>query len=273
MHLKRWITALILVPVLFLILLKGPPLAFTLVVVLVTFKGLNEYLTIVTAARDSSDNHKTTLPLLILTHFMGAAIISAAHLAGAGGALAMVAVNLLIVALVVVLTFSQDSTMLTFASRQVMGIVYIPLFLSFLVLIRNSDQGAVWVIWTFLIVAASDTGAFYVGTHFGRHKLSPRVSPNKSVEGSVAGIFAAIIVGVVFDLLFIQGVSLFQAACFSALAAALGQVGDLFESALKRRGGIKDSGSILPGHGGILDRIDGLIFALPLAFAFKLLLG
>ncbi|MDY0222733.1 MAG: phosphatidate cytidylyltransferase [Desulfobacterium sp.] len=273
MHLKRWITALILVPVLFLILLKGPALAFTLVVILVTFSGLNEYLAIVTAARDSSGSHKTPIPLLILTHVMGAAIICAAHSAGAGGALAMVAVNLLIVALVVVLTFSQDSTMFTFALKQIMGIVYLPLFLSFLVLMRNSHQGAVWVIWTFLIVAASDTGAFYVGTHFGRHKLAPRVSPNKSVEGSVAGILAAIVVGVVFDLLFIENVSLLQAASFSALAAAVGQVGDLFESALKRRGGIKDSGSILPGHGGILDRIDGLIFALPLAFAFKSLLG
>lgn len=272
MHLKRWITALILVPVLFLILLRGPALAFTLVVILVTFSGLNEYLTIVTVAKDSSTNHKIPTFLLILTHVMGAAIIYAAHTAGAGGALSMVAVNLLIVALAVVLTFSPDSKMLTVASKQIMGIVYIPLFLSFLVLIRNSDQGALWVIWTFLIVAASDTGAFYIGTHFGRHKLAPRVSPNKSIEGSVAGIFSAIIVGVLFNLLFIEGVSPFQAACFSAVAAAVGQVGDLFESALKRRGGIKDSGSILPGHGGILDRIDGLIFALPLAFAFKSLL-
>lgn len=272
MHLKRWITAIVLVPALFLILLKGPALVFTLVVILVTFLGLNEYLAIVTSPRDSYGNHKIPLLLLIITHVMGAAIIYAAHKAGPGGALAMVAVNLMIVALAVVLTFSPDSTMLTSASKQIMGIVYIPLFLSFLVLIRNSDQGAVWVIWTFLIVAASDTGAFYVGTHFGRHKLSPRVSPNKSVEGSVAGIFSAVIVGVVFELMFIQGVSLFQAVCFSALAAAVGQVGDLFESALKRRGGIKDSGSILPGHGGILDRIDGLIFAVPLAFAFKSLL-
>ena len=271
MHFKRWITALILVPVLFLILLKGPALAFTMVVILVTFLGLNEYFIIVSSPKYSIDNHKIPLLLLILTHALGAGIICAAHTAGAGGAIAMVAANLLIVALAVVLTFSPDSNMLTFASRQIMGVVYIPLFLSFLVLIRNSDQGAVWVIWVFLIVAASDTGAFYVGTHFGRHKLSPRVSPNKSVEGSVAGILSAVIVGVLFDLLFIEGVSMFQAACFSAFAAAVGQVGDLFESALKRRGGIKDSGSILPGHGGILDRIDGLIFALPLAFAFKLL--
>ncbi len=269
MHLKRWITAIVLVPALFLLLLKGSAPAFTVVVTLVALVGLKEYLTIVNAP-GSPD--KFPVILLILAHVMCVAIIWGAHAGGAGAALAMVALNLLITALVVVFTFSPDSTILDSAFKQIMGIVYIPLFLSFLVLIRNSHQGALWVIWTFLIVAASDTGAFYVGTHFGRRKLSPRVSPNKSVEGSIAGIATAVLVGVVFNQLFVDGVSLFQAIGFSVLAAVVGQVGDLFESALKRRGGIKDSGSILPGHGGILDRIDGLIFALPLAFAFKSLL-
>ncbi len=269
MHLKRWITAIVLVPALFLLLLKGSAGAFTVLVSLVALLGLKEYLTIVNAP-SSADKFPSLL--VIASHVMGVVIIFGAHAGGAGGALAMVGVNLLIVALVVVFTFSPGSTILDSAFKQVMGIVYVPLFLSFLVLIRNSDQGAVWVIWTFLIVAASDTGAFYVGTHFGRRKLSPQVSPNKSVEGAVAGIASALLVGLVFNQLFVEGVSVYQAIGFSAVAAAVGQVGDLFESALKRRGEIKDSGSILPGHGGILDRIDGLIFALPLAFAFKSLL-
>ena len=270
MHLKRWITAVILIPLLFIILLKGTSLAFTLVVILVVLLGLNEYFTIVSSPSDSSSG-KFPFILLILSYAMGIGIVYGAHAGGPWAALAMCAVNLLLVALVVIFNFSPESVILDKAYRQITGVVYLPLFMSFLVLIRNSDQGSVWVIWTFLIIAASDTGAFYIGTHFGRHKLSPRVSPNKSVEGSVAGIIAAVLVGFLFNWLFIKGIPFFHAILFSALAAGVGQVGDLFESALKRKGKIKDSGSILPGHGGILDRIDGLIFALPLSYAFKML--
>jgi phosphatidate cytidylyltransferase len=267
MHLKRWITAVVLLPLLFFLLLKGTPIAFSVLVALVTLLGLKEYFTIISGA-----GTKIPLTVSIPAYGMGLAVIWAAHTGGAGAALAMVALNLVLLALVVVLQFSPDSSILDAARKEIQGIVYLPMFLSFLVLIRNSDQGAVWIIWTFLIIAASDTGAYYCGTYFGKRPLSPRVSPNKTVEGSAAGIVSAVVIGLCFSQLFVSGISPVQAILFSTIAAAAGQVGDLFESALKRRGGIKDSGSILPGHGGILDRIDGLIFALPIAFAFKTLL-
>ncbi len=267
MHLKRCITALVLVPLLFFILLKGTPLAFSIVVALVTLLGLKEYFTIIGAV-----GTKIPPSVSIPAYGMGLAVIWAAHTFGAGATLTTVALNLVLLALVVILQFSPDSSILDSARKEIQGIVYLPLFLSFLVLIRNSDQGSVWIIWTFLIVAASDTGAYYCGTYWGKRPLSPKVSPNKTIEGSAAGIFSAVVVGLCFSQLFFQGISPMQAILFSTIAAAAGQVGDLFESALKRRGGIKDSGSILPGHGGILDRIDGLIFALPIAYAFKTLL-
>jgi len=266
MHLKRWITAVVLVPILFFILLKGSQSAFSLVVALVAFLGLKEYFAIIAAG------NKIPLIIEIPAYGVGLALIYSAHTGGAGATLAMVAFNLLLLALVVIVKFSPDSSILDSASKQIQGIVYVPMFLSFLVLIRNSDQGALWIIWTFLIIAASDTGAFYFGTHFGKRALSPMVSPNKTVEGAVAGIVSAVVMGLCFSQFFIAAISPMQALIFSAIAASAGQVGDLFESALKRQGKIKDSGSILPGHGGILDRIDGLIFALPIAFCFKLLL-
>jgi phosphatidate cytidylyltransferase len=117
----------------------------------------------------------------------------------------------------------------------------------------------------------NDTGAYFFGTAFGRHKLIPSVSPNKSVEGSIAGILSAVIVGALYAGLVLGplvGLPLGYGAgaVGGALIAIAAQVGDLAESVLKREAGVKDSGRLIPGHGGVLDRFDALFFALPVAF-------
>ena len=126
--------------------------------------------------------------------------------------------------------------------------------------------GNVWIFFLLAVVFASDTGAFYFGRFFGKHRLHPAVSPGKTWEGAVGGLLCALIPVYVFQAFFHAGkVTVF----FLALAlAVVGQVGDLSESLLKRACGVKDSGGILPGHGGILDRIDGLIFAIPVLYAY-----
>jgi phosphatidate cytidylyltransferase len=108
-----------------------------------------------------------------------------------------------------------------------------------------------------------DTGAYYVGRKFGRHKLAPVVSPKKSWEGAAASAAVAVIFGLIYLPLAIAGTPLWMAAGFALAGNAAGQVGDLAESAIKRAAGVKDSGSVLPGHGGILDRLDSTIFTLP----------
>jgi phosphatidate cytidylyltransferase len=117
------------------------------------------------------------------------------------------------------------------------------------------------------VIAACDIGAYFVGRRFGGPKLMPSVSPNKTVSGSVGGILAAVLVGIVVFAR-IGETPLQQAIPFSVVIAIAAQSGDLFESAVKRRLGVKDSGSILPGHGGLLDRFDGYLLVVPLTHLY-----
>lgn len=113
-----------------------------------------------------------------------------------------------------------------------------------------------------LLVGVGDTVAFYVGSSFGRHRMAPRLSPKKTWEGAVAGVLGALVCGAVFSLVRVGRLDLLLLALVAAAAVA-GQVGDLFESMIKRGAGVKDSGSLLPGHGGVLDRFDAFLFAVP----------
>ena len=135
-------------------------------------------------------------------------------------------------------------------------------------------DGHRWLLTALMVVWAADTGAYFSGRRFGKRKLSPNISPNKTVEGLVGGLLLAVVVGVLLSLF--AGASVEQlpaVALVSAIAALFSVVGDLFESLLKRHAGVKDSGHLIPGHGGILDRLDGVLAALP-AFALgKAVLG
>jgi phosphatidate cytidylyltransferase len=125
-----------------------------------------------------------------------------------------------------------------------------------------------WIFLLMAVVFAGDTSAYYVGSYWGRHKLSPAISPGKTIEGSAGGLAANLTVGAIGKALFFPGLSWSASILFFLAVGAAGQMGDLFESEMKRFSGIKDSGNILPGHGGILDRIDALLFASPVAYIF-----
>jgi phosphatidate cytidylyltransferase len=153
-------------------------------------------------------------------------------------------------------------------AKQVLGLVYLPLLFGLLILIRRHDNGAIWLFFTLAIVFAGDTTALYTGTFFGRNKLIPSVSPGKTVEGALGGLLANVAVGTIVKLWLLPALTWPKVIGFSLAIGAAGQVGDLFESVIKRTSRIKDSGAILPGHGGILDRIDALLFAAPVAYLF-----
>lgn len=138
----------------------------------------------------------------------------------------------------------------------------------------NPPMGHRWLLAALAIVWAADSGAYFAGRHFGRHKLSPRISPNKTVEGLVGGLLAGLVAGLAFGWYAGAAVAQLPALALVIFATVLfSVVGDLFESLLKRHVGAKDSGTLIPGHGGILDRIDGVLAALPVFLLGKELLG
>jgi phosphatidate cytidylyltransferase len=145
----------------------------------------------------------------------------------------------------------------------VLGAVYPGLLLSALVPLRQLPQGFWWVFLALTVTWANDTGAYFAGRGFGRHKLYPRISPSKTWEGALGGSLASVVGACIVQQLCLHNLPLAGAVLIGAGAAVLGPAGDLSESMLKRAFGAKDSGRLLPGHGGLLDRIDALLFNAP----------
>jgi phosphatidate cytidylyltransferase len=142
-------------------------------------------------------------------------------------------------------------------SWNIAGFLYALLPALALLWVRERDaHGLVLLIWVFLVTWSTDIGAYFAGRAFGRRKLAPSISPGKTVEGLYGGVIAAALIGGAWAIWTGLGTPLLLLAPLFALAA---QAGDLFESRMKRRAGVKDSGSWLPGHGGVLDRLDGLV--------------
>lgn len=161
------------------------------------------------------------------------------------------------------LTFAITISILTSApvSSPAIAFPYLILPLVSLLWLREGDDyGRIALFWLLFTVWATDTFAYFAGRGFGGPKLAPRLSPNKTWAGLIGGMVGAALVGAITAMQFNLG-SAFGLAVVSAFIAVIAQAGDIFESALKRRAGVKDSGKVIPGHGGILDRVDGLVTA------------
>ncbi len=148
------------------------------------------------------------------------------------------------------------------------GLLYVPLLLAQLLLLRAEPLGHAWILLMLVIVMAGDSAAYYIGSTFGRHKLYPAVSPNKSIEGALGGLAGSVAGAFVARLTFFPQLEVTDCLVIAILLGVLGQLGDLFESLLKRSCGVKDSGGLVPGHGGILDRLDSILFAAPAAWLY-----
>lgn len=141
------------------------------------------------------------------------------------------------------------------------GAIYIGAGFALMASTRFLQDGFLLTLFVIAVTWASDTGAYFVGRRWGKRKLWPAISPNKTIEGAVAAIGCAIIVGVLFPVFFADVFTIVFAFWLAIFISIIGQVGDLIESALKRAHDVKDSGTILPGHGGVLDRFDSLLFS------------
>ncbi len=183
----------------------------------------------------------------------------------------MITVILLLMSLMFVYVFSYPR----YTANQVMTtyfcLIYAPVMLSFIFLTRQLSYG-VYLVWMIFISSwISDTCAYLVGVMIGKHKLAPQLSPKKSIEGSIGGIVGSAIVGFLFGYFLLDkamGGYMFGVALFviGAIGSVISQVGDLAASAIKRNHGIKDYGHLIPGHGGIMDRFDSVIFTAPMVY-------
>ncbi|MGE0615006.1 MAG: phosphatidate cytidylyltransferase [Bacteriovoracia bacterium] len=148
-------------------------------------------------------------------------------------------------------------------------LIYLPLLLP---AIRQDRFGQSWVLLFLFVNWAGDTGAYFVGKRFGKHKLYPLISPKKTVEGAFGGLLASMLVALICTRVFHFPIPAFLVVAIAAIVSVVSQVGDLCESFLKRAFDKKDSGKILPGHGGFLDRFDGVVFSLPAMYTLIQLL-
>ena len=167
------------------------------------------------------------------------------------------AILLLIYSVLVKNRFTFDDVAFVILSTLYVGV-------GFYYLIATRDAGLAYIIFALLVVWTTDSGAYFTGRRLGKNKLWPEISPNKTIEGFVGGIVIAVVAVMIMQLISPFDVSLGALILIAIVSSIFGQMGDLVESAIKRHYDVKDSGNILPGHGGILDRFDSLLFVLPL---------
>ncbi len=161
--------------------------------------------------------------------------------------------------------------MIASVGATVLGVMYVAFLGGHLVAVRmgfEQARAADLLSFFFLVIMGSDTGAYYTGRAFGRHKLAPAISPGKTWEGAMGGMVASLLMAVLAHYWFFQELPLKWALPLAATMNVLGVLGDLTESALKRGAGAKDAAQILPGHGGLLDRLDSLLFNAPVLYYF-----
>lgn len=284
---KRVLTALVLIPIVLLIVFKAPMWVFTIVAALFAVLAAWEYLSILEAY--GFTGFKILCIALAIIFFTGitSAFLQVSAPVLRGTTVMLIAITLLATFLSLAAAMKTEDLRVALPSAACSLLVfpYVVLPVALLIALRTADYGWFFVLLLFFLVWSGDIFAYYVGKRFGKHKLAPRISPGKTVEGAIASVVGAIVVSIVLcelgpnleaqlraaNLLRSNTVyplsvppgwlQILLAVCINVAA----QFGDLAESMIKRGAGVKDSGTLMPGHGGVLDRIDALLFAAPVA--------
>jgi phosphatidate cytidylyltransferase len=259
MHLKRWITGIVAVPILVFLIGFAPRWMFYGVVWLVSLGGLMEFYRMTSPELSPV----MTWPVAALTGVLFF------FLAVREFYLALGVVPLFVIIAMILFMFLHRSSTAEntgLLAKALLGPFYVSLPLSLFLLIDRFPGGKFWIFFLLAVIFASDMGAFYFGRLFGSRKLSKRLSPGKTWEGAVGGLLSSVFAAAVFSRLFPLGRHTSSLLFLAAAMSVAGQLGDLCESMLKRNHAQKDSGRILPGHGGVLDRIDGLLFGIPVLY-------
>ena len=259
-HAKRIITAVLIIPLLFVLLYWGGSVGLVLLVWAAFSLGNREFLHLLWEKSMGFDSWFFWL--------IGTLALWGAYFQGIEGLFMALILGSIFSFIRWIPSFQNHHRFFEFMGKQVVTLWYLPLFLPFFVLIRMDPRGLDWIFFLLTVNYAGDTGAFYVGRTLGRHKLAPMISPQKTIEGSVGGLAANILVTWIFQMTLFPRYSLLRMIALGLAIGVVSQVGDLLESMFKRIARVKDSGSLFPGHGGFLDRLDSLLLPAPLVYFF-----
>jgi phosphatidate cytidylyltransferase len=254
---KAW-TGLLVVPPLILLIVYGPPVILPLMVLGATFLGLKEF-------------YQLTLPHSKKVEHalgMGLGLMLSALMAFADVKIVIPFLVFILFSLSFLSMITSDDLLSAISKMGVtlLGILYVGFLLSHVSLIRNLVKGQTWVLFLIAVVWTGDISAFLGGSWIGRHKLYPKISPKKTVEGLVGAVLGSVLASLIFRGLFIPHLHIAIVILVAFILGLLGQLGDLTESMLKRSAQVKDSGGLLPGHGGMLDRLDSFLFTAPFLY-------
>ncbi len=257
----RLATAAVAIPALLALIFLAPAWGWGLVVLVVALLGLVEYLWLALPGRAGNR---------VVGLLLGAAVIAAALSAPAPGRLMSAGLSLLVAGgLIYVLVLRADIERgLADLGLLTVGVLYTGLLLPHFYWLHQLADGPQWVTFVIAIGMAGDSGGYFVGHALGRHKLIPRVSPGKTVEGALGIILFSLAAGAAGKLILLPASQWGEILGLSFAMAVIGQLGDLAESVMKRSFGAKESGWIFPGHGGVLDRIDSLLFPVTLVYYY-----
>ncbi|PWB80242.1 MAG: phosphatidate cytidylyltransferase [Candidatus Methylomirabilota bacterium] len=258
MHLKRILSAAILLPAFLLLVLYGTALHFFLLIAFAILIGLYEFYGM---AKAGGWHPLTPLGMgcgvaLSCIEFFGAP--SPWLIAGVAGTIILLLIGLL--------GGTDQKEALLRGAITLFGLIYVGGLLSFPALLRSMELGRTYILYLVFVTWAGDTGAFYVGSTMGKRLLCPSISPRKTVEGSVGGLICSVVASGLARWWFWEGLGAIELVVMGVGLGVMGQLGDLCESMLKRSAGVKDTGVLIPGHGGLLDRVDSLLFTAPVLY-------
>ncbi len=258
---QRILTAAIALPLLIILVIYASPALFSGVVCVLCALALHEFYAMgLPAARHGEAGLAVAVGTLLT-----ALVLFRAPLTMLSGVTTLLMIGLMIVFLFRhqdIASVGRDVAVVT------LGLIYVPLLLMHVGLLRELPSGRLWVFLVLVLVMVSDSAAYFVGRSLGRRKLYERISPKKTVEGALGGLAGGILGLLLYKYLAFPALSLMDVVLLGLCVGGFSQVGDLFESMLKRSFGVKDSGTLIPGHGGLLDRLDSLLFAFPLTYYY-----
>lgn len=256
---QRLLSAAVFIPILLVIIWFGPLWLFSLLIAAVALLGAIEFYRLAT--------HGGWQPSVVLGVAFTLFFIADAYFAEPRATEILIPTAVALPLLWLLLRSRGEKTLANWLWT-VGGIFYIGWMLGHFIPLRELEQGRDWVILALFTTFAADSGAYLIGRAWGRHSVVPKISPGKTWEGTFAGLIAGIAAAVALSAILGLPISYWQVSLLGFLIAAVAFVGDLVESMLKRKAGVKDAGRLIPGHGGILDRLDSVVFTVVLVYYY-----